>query len=265
MLSDLPPSSRYAETVGLLTLFLNWSPAQKTVEETVLGFGRHTTDWFASQPAPSDDGEVLIIQIDSKASPTATDEELKKRRGKRKPNPHLGSQRHRNRAVRKRRGKKKRRKKGDKSKNGKMATIVVVYTLKRSGDGTLEGPINKRVYASYAAKRHAVAIARRSANKRGFVQCDGKQVQVVTDGDNDLACYIGELFPNAIHTIDVFHVMEYLWEAGRCLFKEGSDELVAWVETQKEALYDERADEIIVEINKNRAKLPKTGPGMKSR
>jgi len=44
-----------------------------------------------------------------------------------------------------------------------MATIVVMYTLKRNEDGTLEGPINKKVYASYAPKRHAVARARRYA------------------------------------------------------------------------------------------------------
>ena len=72
----------YAQTVVLLTMFLRWSPAQRTIEETVLGFGRHTNDWFESQTANENDGEVLIIQIDSKASPTATDEELEKRRGK---------------------------------------------------------------------------------------------------------------------------------------------------------------------------------------
>ena len=255
----------YAQTVGLLSLFLHWSPGQRTVEETVLGFGKHTTEWFEFQPAPEDDGEVLIIQIDSKATPTATDEELEKRRGKRKANPHQGSRRHRSKAARKHRSKKKRRKKGDKSKNGKMTTIVVMYTLKRTADGTLEGPVNKKVYASYAPKRHAVAVARREADKRGFVNGDGKLVQIVTDGDNDLACYIGELFPCAVHTIDVFHVMEYLWEAGGCLFKEGSEELATWVETQKEALYDGRIAEIIAEINRLLSSLPKTGPGMKSR
>jgi hypothetical protein len=101
----LATKDRNAQTVVLLTMFWRWSPAQRTNDPTVLGFGRHTNDWFESQPAPEDDGEVLIIQIDSKASPTAT--ELKKRRGK--ANPHPGSQRHRSRAARKNRYKKKRR------------------------------------------------------------------------------------------------------------------------------------------------------------
>ena len=223
----------------------------------VLGMGRHTGEWFENAPAPENDGEILIIQIDSKANPTATEEELEKRRGKRKANPHPGSQRHRGRVNRKRRGKKKRRKKGDKAKNGRMATIVVLYTLKMSSDGTLEGPINKKVYASYAPKKHAVAIARREADKRGFDKESGKTVQIVSDGDKDLALYVEELFPEAIHTIDVFHVVEYLWEAGRALYKEGSDELERWVEAQKEALYDGRAEDIVAEIDRQIELLPR--------
>lgn len=255
----------YAQTVLMLTLFLHWSPAQESIEGMVLGLGRHTAAWFEAAPAPEGDGEVLIIQIDSKATPTATEAELAKRRGKRAANPHPGSQRHRGRAARQRRGPKKRRKKGDKAKNGKMATIVVMYTLKCSADGTLEGPINKKVYASYAPKRHAVAIARREANKRGFEPQSGKLVQIVTDGDNDLDRYINELFPEAIHTIDVYHVMEYLWEAGRCLYKEGSTELLEWVEEQKAALYDGRVADIIAELDKRLAQLDPSLTSIKKR
>ncbi len=255
----------YAQCVAVLSTFLQWSPCQKTVEEMVLGFGKHTSQWFESAPAPENDGEVLIVQIDSKATPTATEQELQKRRGKRADNLHPGSQRHRGKAARKRRGSKKRKKKGDKSKNGKMSTIVVMYTLKRSDGGLLEGPINKKVYASYAPKRHAVAVARREADKRGFKDQSGRLVQIVTDGDNDLECYVKDLFPRAIHTIDIFHVTEYLWKAGGCLYKEGSEELVEWVEEQKDLLYDGRAAEIVKEIDKRLALLPKKGPGMKGR
>lgn len=251
----------YAQAVVILTLFLRWSPAQGSIESMVLGLGRHTGDWFEAAPAPEGDGEVLVIQLDSKATPTATEEELAKRRGPRSKNPHPGSQRHRGRAARRRRGSKQRRKKGDKAKNGKMATIVVMYTLKRSTDDMLEGPINKKVYASYAPKRHAVAIARREADKRGFGPGTEKLIQIVTDGDNDLERYIEEYFPEAEHTIDVYHVTEYIWEAGHCLYQEGSDELVEWVETQKETLYDGRAAEIVAEIDR---RLVQLDPGKQS-
>jgi hypothetical protein len=113
----------YAQAVVVLTLFLRWSPAQGSIESMVLGLGRHAGDWFEAAPAPEGDGEVLVIQFDSKATPTATEEELAKRRGPRRQTPHPGSQRHRGRAARRRRGSKPRRRKGDKAKNGKMATI----------------------------------------------------------------------------------------------------------------------------------------------
>ena len=255
----------YAQTVLVLTLFLFWAPAQRSVEQMVLGLGRHTAAWFEAAPAPEGDGEVLVIQIDSKASPTATEEELAKRRGPRAPNPHPGSARHRGSAARHRRGSKKRRKKGDKAKNGKMATIVVMYTLRKSADGTLEGPINKKVYASYAPKRHAVAIARREADKRGFGPQSGKLIQIVTDGDNDLERYIEEFFPEAIHTIDVYHVTEYLWEAGRCLYPEGSDELVEWVNGQKAALYNGCAADIVAELDHRLTRLDPDRPSVSER
>lgn len=245
----------YAQTVLILSLFLHWSPAQESIEGMVLGLGRHTAAWFEQAPAPAGDGEVLVIQFDSKATPTATAAELAQRRGKRPPNPHPGSPRHRARAARQRRGSKPRRKKGDKAKNGKMATIVVMYTLRKSADGSLEGPLNKKVYASYAPKRHVVAIARREANKRGFTPQSGKQIQIVTDGDNDLERYVGEFFPEAEHTIDVYHVVEYLWEAGECLYPEGSAELQEWVEVQKAALYDSRVAEVIAELERRRKQL----------
>lgn len=239
----------YAQAELVLSLFLQWSPGQKSIEEMVLGVGKYTNEWFESAPAPENDGDVLIIQIDSKAAPTATEAELEKRRGPRPANPYPGSARHRGREKRRQQGTKPRRKKGDKSKNGKMATIVVMYTLKTQPDGKLTGPINKKVYASYAPKRHAVAAAHREADKRGFGPTSGKLIQIVTDGDNDLERYSNEFFPNAIHTIDVFHVTEYLWDAANCLFREGSHERTEWVSTQKNALHNGQAQQIIDELD----------------
>lgn len=80
-----------------------------------------------------------------------------------------------------------------------------------------------------------------------------------------MQCYVEEFFPKAIHTIDVFHAMEYLWDAANCLYKEGSDELIEWIETQKETLYDNRASEIVEQIDKQLSLLAKRGHGIKSK
>jgi hypothetical protein len=43
-------------------------------------------------------------------------------------------------------------------------------------------------------------------------------------------------------------VVEYLWDAGACLYREGSAELTEWVDVQKAALYDGRVAEILAEL-----------------
>ena len=115
---------------------LNWAPATETIEQVVLGMGRDAAPFMKQLKAASPkqpDGEVLVIEVDGKCPPTATAAELAKRRGKRKPKHEkacpCGCQRHRGQAQRQARGSKKRRKKGDKSKNGKEVTVVVMYTL----------------------------------------------------------------------------------------------------------------------------------------
>lgn len=257
----------FAETREVLSWFVPNAPSTEALEKTILGLGAHTEAWFRSTPAPEDDGEVLVTQIDGKAVPTATDSELERRRGKREPRLHPDSPRHRGRAARARYGSKPRRKKGDKSKNGKVANVVVMYTLKRAADGSgaLLGPINKRVYASFGPKRHAFAYARREADKRGFTQDSGKTHQLLTDGDDDFACYAAEYFPEARHTIDIIHVTERLWTAGQCLYKEGCDELKAWVDTQRARLYEGEQRDIVAELKDHYDRIPLTGPGNKGK
>ena len=261
----------FARVHSVLGWVLGAVVSTEVIENTVLGLGRRTAQWFERAPAPEEDGEVLVIQIDSKGAPTATDSELAKRRGPRRANLFPHSARHRGRERRRRRGSKPRRKKGDKSKNARMATIVVMYTLRRSTarvqDGTdcLLGPINRRVYASFAPKRHAFAFARREADKRGFTKDSGKLVQIVTDGDDDLATYSKEFFPEALCTVDVIHVIEYLYSAGECLYPEGTSDLVAWIDAQKRRLYGGKERDILVEMRRRLDAIPLTGPGNKGK
>lgn len=239
----------FAAATLIFSRFLGWSPSHKTIEKATLGLGHYTAEWVEERPAPAGDGEVLVIQFDGKAAPTAREEELKLRRGPRRPNPYRDSPRHRGRDKRRRRGSKRRRKKGDKAKNGRVSTIVVMYTLRGEvgpdGEWLLKGPINRWQYASFAPKRHAFAIARREADKRGFGATSGKRVQIMTDGDPDLQRYTEELFPEAQHSLDVMHVIERLWDAAGCFYREGSDALRGWVEKQKDRLYAGEAETIV--------------------
>lgn len=187
----------FATAKSTAELFLPEVPATEVIEQATIGFGRFTSKWFEYAPAPKDDGDVLVILFDGKGTPQATEEELKLRRRPWKDRPRASSPRHRGRQNRGQRPKKKRRKPDDKSKNARMATMVVMYTLRTAGT-ELHGPINKWHYASFAPKKHAFAIAWREAKKRGF-DPDGEDViQIVTDGDPDLARYTKLFFPKAV-------------------------------------------------------------------
>lgn len=255
----------FAEARKLMSECIPNAPSTEVIEQTVLGLGRYTQDWFKqASPPTTDDGNVLVIMIDSKGAPTVTTTELKRRRGKRWKHKRPASPRHRGRFRRGHYPKVARKNKGDKSKHAKMATLVVMYTLKRQGSYLL-GPRNRWVYASFAPKRHAFQIAQREAEKRGFGPETGKLVHLVTDGDGDLAVYAKKYLPHARHTLDVIHAVEKLWEAGGCLYPEGSKELTTWVEAQKARLLDGSVPELLREFQDRLTAIPKTGPGNKGK
>jgi hypothetical protein len=259
----------FAEAREVLGWFVPQAPSTEVLEQTVLGLGHHTREWFESVAPPEDDGEVLVVLIDGKCVPTARQDELELRRGPRKDKPKAPSPRHRGRMNRQARTPRPRRKKGDKAKNGKLVTTVVMYTLRREGE-LLLGPLNRRIYASFGPKRHAFAFALEEAKRRGFGPGTDKTVQLLTDGDPDLHRYVDEYFPASkytgrVVTVDVMHVLEKLWEAGRSCYAEASAELAAWVDAQEAHLYNDDVDSVLVELRARLAEVPKTGPGNKGR
>jgi hypothetical protein len=255
----------YQAAVLLFKAFVGWAPSPEAIECLALGLGRRAGSYMEQCPAPEEEGEVLVIEIDGKAIPTATAQELAKRRGPRQRHEKgclCGCQRHR--GQRKRRGKKrKRRRKGDKSKNGRSATLVVMYTLKRGPDGLLHGPLNKKVWALHGPRRRAFEWARAQATKRGFPPDTKKTVQIVVDGEKCLEQRLRELFPNAIFTLDLRHAQERLWKAGRQFYAEGSAELAGWVEPLNTLLLAGQIEELLARLRELHARIPRHGPNTK--
>jgi len=248
---------------------LHWAPATETIEQVVLGMGREAAPFMQQLPAPPKDGEVLVIELDGKCPPTATAAELRKRRGRRRPRHEkaclCGCQRHRGQAKRARRGSKNRRKRGDKSKNGKEVTVVVMYTLKRGADGKLHGPLNKKLYGTFAGRRSAAKWARAEATKRGFGPKTTRTVQVVLDGATGLRSAMEREFPKAIFTLDIWHAVERLWSVGRHVRKEGSEELKTWVKEMKRLLYAGKTKALVRRLGQLREATSRRGPGTKAR
>lgn len=199
----------FSASVLLCRCFYGWSPSSEAIQHLVLGLGKDGIAYMDQAQAPRDDGDILIIEVDGKATPTATKAELQKRRRKRQGKaPACGCTRHRGQSKRACRGKKKRRQPGDKSKNGRSITLVVMYTLKSGDDGRLHGPINKRVWGSDAARKVMLAWARAQATKRGFAPDSDKRIHIVVDGEICLYEGLRKLFPQATFALDIRHVKE---------------------------------------------------------
>jgi hypothetical protein len=251
---------------GLGEMFLGSAPPASAIEEWVLGLGRPAYIFLSEGPLPEGDGDVLIIEVDGKAVPTATDQELARRR---KPRARCADgckcQRHRGRARRKHRGRKKRRKKGDKSKNGRSATLVVMYTLRRGADGRLHGPCNKKVFGTFGSRKSAVLWARAQATRRGFPPETDKTVQIVIDGEICLEQRLRRSFRNAILTLDVRHAQEKLWEVGRLFYPEGGAELSRWVEELEELLYKGHVRALLQRLEQELRGVSPRGPGTKEK
>jgi hypothetical protein len=259
-------SFRLASSLG--EMFLGAAPPGSAIEEWVLGLARPAYAYLSDGPMPPGDGEVLVIEVDGKAAPTATEQELARRRGPRTRHERgcdCGCQRHRGRSRRRRRGRKPRRKKGDKSKNGRSATLVVMYTLRRDEDGRLHGPCNKKVYGTFGTGRAALEWARERATRRGFPPGTDKTVQIVFDGEECLEQRCRGLFRGAILTLDIRHAQEKLWEIGRLFHREGGAELAAWVEELEELLYKGHVRTLLRRLEQELKGVSRRGPGTKGK
>lgn len=228
--------------------FCLWAPSTEATERLVLGLGRQASPYMAaSHDRYTDDGDVLVIEIDGKATPTATDEELKKRRGKRakKTTCRCGCQRHRGACQRKKSTRRQRRAKGDKSKNGRSITLVAMYTLKRGEDGLLHGPINKKLWGSYRARKDMMKWAREQALLRGFDPATNPNIHIAMDGEKTFYQRLSRAFKKASFVLDIRHLEEKIWEVGRTFHPEDSDALAQWVEAHRTRVYAGQAAQLL--------------------
>ncbi len=238
--------------------FHEWAPSSRAALRMVDAVGAEAKPFLDQAPAPEDDGEVLVIQVDGRGAPmiTATERERRAR-------PHArrsGTKRARRRAKR-REQPRPRRRRGDKTKNAKVAVLGVIYTLRKTKDG-YEGPINKQVIGTFESHRALMRWLRRQADKRGYGR---KKTLFLADGSDHIWRAKAEFFPKADDCLDWYHVVEKLWEVGRFFHTEGSTELGRWVETRKQMLRGGKVWDLIDDLYAHSKRIPKTGPGTKTK
>jgi len=243
---------------------LEWSPSPRATLRMVDAVGAHARPFLEQAPPPDDDGDVLVITTDGKGAPAISSREYKRRTRPHRRRPSKSGTRRHWRRERRREHPRPRRTSGKKSKNAKMAAVGVLYTLRRTKDG-LEGPINKRVYATFESYRALFKWLVIEAKKRGYGSRKISKVLFVADGAKCLWDLQGEYFPDAEVCLDWYHVVEKIWKTGKALHRNNREQLEAWVAVQKKRLRRGQLDDVLAELRAILDATPCTGPGNKYR
>ncbi len=247
--------------ISVLGKLSGYAPSKRSSLGIADSLGPVAAQFLDDLPAPDDDGDVLVISFDDKAAPMIRASAHRKRC---RPHNKLarGMPRREARRLRRQQNRRPRRKKGDKTKNGRSAKVAVVYTLRRLPDGSVEGPINRRILGTFGSRGDLVRRVKKEALLRGY---PNKPTIFLADGATTLWDIWRKHFGAATPCLDWFHLCEYLWSAGGTVHKEGSKVLAKWVRARQSELRAGEVDAVIAAIDKARKKIDRSGPGTKGR
>lgn len=249
----------FGQARGTFRYFHEWAPSSRAVLRMVDSVGDEARPFLEERPAPLGDGDVLVIEVDARGAPMIGPAEHQLRKAPRKK-PRGSTRRHHRRQLKRARAKPRRRS-GQKSKNSKGAFVAVLYTLRRTANGR-EGPINKRLIATFESHEALFVWLQREAIKRGY---GVKPCLFLADGSEHIWRLQKEYLPLAEACIDWFHVIEKMWDAGQAFHRPGSQALRLWVGRIKKLLRNGGVRTAIRELTAALRITPKTGPGNKGK
>jgi hypothetical protein len=179
------------------------------------------------KPAGKEEGSILVLTADGKGVPM-------RREAPRDPPAVRG-----------------RRKKGEKANQKQMACVGAVYTIEpfvRTAEDVVDelrrdhrredrpeprhkqwrGELTREINGTEVNGKDRIfswfAEQVKARNPRG-----GKPVVCVMDGERALWKMLLALVPGVVCILDLFHVLERLWQAGHCFYPEGSEAAQAFV------------------------------------
>lgn len=243
--------------------FCEWAPSPRAVLRMVDAVGGRARAFLEQASAPEHDGEVLVLQVDAKGAPTISSREHARRsRCRRVKN---GKNRRHHRRRRRHEHPHARRTPGEKSKNANMAVVGVLYTLRRDADGLLDGPVNKRVYATFNGHKALFKWLHQEAIKRGYGTDKFERVHFLADGAKAIWKLQKMYFPDADVALDWYHVAEKLWAAAKCIHRKDRATRADWVKQQQRRLRNGSFFALMTDLRVALEDTPLTGPGNKYR
>lgn len=91
----------------------------------------------------------------------------------------------------------------------------------------------------------------RAIFQRVYHHAGGEQaaeVIVVADGARWIWSMVEDLLPHAVQILDVSHVKQYLWEAGKLIYGEGSAFVAPWVKEQESSLLEDKVEQVLTRL-----------------
>ena len=155
--------------------------------------------------------------------------------------------------------KKRKTKHKDEMKPGKkkMSTVIGAYTIaphERTAEDFLAkkkghnrpNPCNKIIQATLEGKEAAVRRLTKEVDKRDPNK--KKPSVALVDGEHKLRSLLKVHLPWFVIIIDIYHVMEYLWDGAHVFFKKKSIEAQSWMTDKLTKILHGKVQEIIAEL-----------------
>ena len=219
----------YAKSRQTVERILGIGQSVRILEEMNVSMAGDVDAFREGQPKPpaEEEGSILVVTADGKGVPMRRDGE--------EDRPAHGA----------------RRKKGEKANKKRMACVGSVYTIEpfvRTADDMVNEVMRHRRQAHRPAPQHKQVRAELTRTIEGeevngkdrifswFADQaaarnadDHKPVVCVMDGERALWKTLKQYVEKVVCILDLFHVMERLWQAAHCFHPEGSQEAQAFV------------------------------------
>jgi len=219
----------YEESRRTVERVLGIGQSVRSLEQMNVSMAQSVEPFRESQPAPpaKEEGSILVLTADGKGVPMRRDAE-------RDPPAIRG-----------------RRQKGEKANKKRMACVGGGYTIDpfvRTAEEVVEEvlrdvrkadrpkPCHKQLRAELTREIDGVEVNGKARIFAWFAEQlklrnprDRKKVVCVMDGERALWKMLLAMVPGVVCILDLFHVLERLWQAAHCFHPEGSEAAQAFV------------------------------------
>jgi hypothetical protein len=231
----------YAEARETVQEILGLGQSVRSLEDMNLTMSEPVESFRQSQPTPpaKEEEAILVLSSDGKGVPMRKEEMARSGR----------------------------RKKGEKANKKRMACVGAVYTIApfvRSADDVVDEVMREKARKNRPAPQHKEVRAEltrpidgQEVNGKdrifGWFQqqvaarnpTGDKPVVCVMDGERALWQMLASYLVGIVCILDLFHVLERLWQAAHCFHAEGSDEATAFVTERLKRLLEGKVGYVI--------------------